>query len=41
MRNLSHTFTKLGMDQSKELFERYSEFEDDLSNPETYPMTVF
>ena len=41
MRNLSHTFAKLGMDQFKELFECYSEFEDDLSKPETYPMTVF
>ena len=29
------------MDQFKELFEWYSEFEDDLSNPETYPMAAF
>ena len=41
MGNLPHTFAKLGMDQFKELFECYSEFEDDLSKPETYPMTVF
>ena len=41
MPNLSHTFTTLGIDRFKELFECYSEFEDDLSNPETYPMAVF
>ena len=28
------------MDRCKELFECYLEFEDDLSNPETYPMTI-
>ena len=31
----------LGMDRFKELFECYLEFEDDLSNPEAYPMAVF
>ena len=41
MLNLSNTFSTLGMDQFKELFEWYSEFEDDLSNPETYPMAAF
>ena len=38
---MSHTFLTLGMYQFKELFEWYSEFEDDLSNPETYPIAVF
>ena len=41
MSNLSHIFSTLGMDRFKELFEWYSEFEDDLSNPETYTMAVF
>ena len=38
MQNLSHTFASLGMDRFKELFECYSEFEDD---PETYLIAVF
>ena len=29
------------MDRFKKLFECYSEFEDDLSNPETHSMAVF
>ena len=41
MPNLSHTFATLGMDSFKESFECYSEFEDDISNPETYPMAIF
>ena len=41
MPNLPYAFSTLGMDQFKELFECYSEFEDDLSNPETHPMAVF
>ena len=41
MPNLSQTFWTLGMDRFKKLFEWYSEFEDDLSNSETYPMAVF
>ena len=41
MPNLSHTFSTLGMDRFKELFECYLEFGDDLSNTKTYPMTVF
>ena len=41
MPNLPYTSSTLGMDQFKELFECYSEFEDDLSNPETHPMAVF
>ena len=38
MQNLSHTFATLGLDRFKELFECYSEFEDD---PETYLIAVF
>ena len=41
MPNLSHIFSNLGMDWFKEIFEWYSEFEDDLSGPETYPMAIF
>ena len=41
MPNLSHTSVALGMHRFKELFECYSEFEDDLSNTETHPMAVF
>ena len=41
MPNLSGIFATLGMDWFKELIECYSEFEKDLSNPETYPMAVF
>ena len=41
MPNLPYPFSTLGMDQFRELFECYSEFEGDLSNPETHPMAVF
>ena len=41
MPNLSHTLATLDTGRFKEFFECYSEFEDGISNPETYSIPVF